>query len=134
MPQENDKIASIQRLLEENKRLLNSESLVRDKELNSLLNDAVLRGDYHMVKTILSLLNPKLPAETLKKTENISRIRKEYDLDKSGSFYPIQMEPKDWFKALEPNLIPKDYDVHKEDLRELTSTDICQIVFGRWKV
>ncbi len=94
--------------LEEYAQWLTSEALVRDEELNNLFNDAVVRGNYHEVMTILGFLNVESPSEMLEKTKQNMRACQKRSLDGSGSVYPVQFEPSDWFKGLTPNLHPKD--------------------------
>lgn len=93
-----------------------SEGLVRDEELNNFFNDAVVRGNYHEVMTILGFLNVESPAETLEKTKQNIRACEKRALDGSGSVYPVQFQPTDWFKALKPNLHPKDLTMSSEAL------------------
>lgn len=102
--------------LEEYARWVSNEGLVRDEELNNFFNDAVVRGNYHEVMTILGFLNVESPAETLEKTKQNMRACERRALNGSGSVYPVQFEPTDWFKALEPNLHPKDLTMSSEAL------------------
>lgn len=103
-------------LLEEYAKWVSSEGLVRDEELNNFFNDAVVRGNYHEVMTILGFLNVESPAETLEKTKQNMRACERRAINGSGSVYPVQLQPNDWFKALEPNLHPKDLTMSSEAL------------------
>ncbi|MGN1167800.1 MAG: hypothetical protein ACI4S2_15385 [Lachnospiraceae bacterium] len=102
--------------LEDYAKWVSSEGLVRDEELNNLFNDAVVRGNYHEVMTILGFLNVESPAETLEKTKQNMRACEKRSLDGSGLVYPVQFQPTDWFKALTPNLHPKDLTMSAEAL------------------
>lgn len=105
-----------QELLEEYARWVSSEGLVRDEQLNNFFNDAVVRGNYHEVMTILGFLNVESPAEMLEKTKQNMRACEKRSLNGSGSVYPVQLQPTDWFKALTPNLHPKDLTMSSEAL------------------
>lgn len=102
--------------LEEYAKWVTTEGLVRDEELNNFFNDAVVRGNYHEVMTILGFLNVESPAETLEKTKQNMRACEKRALDGSGTVYPVQFQPTDWFKALTPNLHPKDLTMSSEAL------------------
>lgn len=103
-------------LLEEYAKWVSSEGLVRDEELNNFFNDVVVRGNYHELMTILGFLNVESPAETLEKTKQNMRVCEKRAINGSGSVYPVQLQPNDWFKALEPNLHPKDLTMSSEAL------------------
>lgn len=102
--------------LEEYAKWVSSEGLVRDEELNNFFNDAIVRGNYHEVMTILGFLNVESPAETLEKTKQNMRACEKRSLNGSGSVYPVQFQPTDWFKAVVPNLHPKDLTMSAEAL------------------
>ncbi len=104
--------------LEEYTRWLSSEGLVKDEEINNLYNDAIVRGFYHEVLTLLGFLNVSSPAETLEITKQKMRISKRRSLDGSSDIYPVSFQPSNWFNALKPNLSPKDLLSSKEKLLE----------------
>lgn len=55
-------------------------------------------------------------AEMQEKTKQNMRACESRALYGSGSVYPVQFQPADWFKALEPNLHPKDLTMSAEAL------------------
>lgn len=97
-------------------RWLSSEGLVQEEKLNNFFNDAVVRGNYHEVLTLLGFLNVSSPAEVLETTKQKMRASLRRSLDGSTDIYPVQFQPSDWFKSLQPNLNPKDLTMATESL------------------
>lgn len=95
---------------------LSSEGLVREEEISSFYNDAVVRGHYHEVLTILGFLNVASPSEALENTKQKMRSSLRRSLDGSTDVYPVQFQPSDWFKSLRPNLSPKDLTMATDSL------------------
>ncbi|MCL2082747.1 MAG: hypothetical protein FWH04_05895 [Oscillospiraceae bacterium] len=95
---------------------LSSEAVVHEEELNNFYNDAVVRGHYHEVLTYLGFLNVSSPAEALEGTKQKMRASLRRSLDASSDVYPVQFQPNDWFKALRPNISPKDLTMASESL------------------
>lgn len=95
-----------------------SEGIVRIEELNSLYNDAVVRGHLHEVLTILGYLNASSIAEELERAKQRMRNSARLSLDESMSIYPVQLQPNNWFKALTPNLNPQDLTMAQESIRD----------------
>lgn len=95
---------------------VSSEGKVKEEEINNYFNDAVVRGNYHEVLTMLGFLNVSSPAEMLEKTKQnmCSCVRR--SLDGSSDIYTVQFQPSDWFKSLRPNLSPKDLLMSQENL------------------
>ncbi len=111
-------ISKKEKNLESYAKWLSSEGLVRDEELNNLYNDAVVRGFYHEVLTLLGFLNVSSPAEALETTKQKMRVSKRRSLDGSSDVYSVNFQPSDWFNALKPNLNPKDLLSSQEHLLE----------------
>lgn len=95
---------------------LSSEALVQEEMLNNLFNDAVVRGNYHEVLTLLGFLNVSSPAEVLESTKQKMRSSLRRSLDGSTDIYPVQFQPSDWFKSLKPNMSPKDLTMATDSL------------------
>lgn len=95
---------------------VSTEGKVREEEINNYFNDAVVRGNYHEVLTMLGFLNVSSPAEMLEKTKQDMRSCVRRSLDGSSDIYTVQFEPSDWFKSLRPNLHPKDLTMSQENL------------------
>ncbi|MDR2964878.1 MAG: hypothetical protein LBU88_03785 [Treponema sp.] len=97
-------------------RWVSSTGLVREEDINNYYNDAVVRGNYHEVLTLLGFLNVSSPSEVLEQTKQKIRASVRRSLDGSSDIYPVQFQPSDWFKALRPNLSPKDLTMATESL------------------
>ena len=95
---------------------LSSEGLVQEEKLSNFYNDAVVRGHYHEVLTLLGFLNVASPSEALENTKQKMRSSLRRSLDGSTDIYPVQFQPSDWFKALRPNLSPKDLTMATDSL------------------
>ncbi|GGY23322.1 hypothetical protein [Paludibacterium paludis] len=93
---------------------LSASGMVKDQELNNLFNDAVVRGYFHEVLTFLGFLNVSSSAESLETTKQNARNASRRSLDESMDVYPVQLQPNNWFKAMQPNLSPKDLTMAKE--------------------
>ncbi|ESS72698.1 hypothetical protein MGMO_50c00140 [Methyloglobulus morosus KoM1] len=92
------------------------EGLVRDEMLNNLFNDAVVRGMLHEVLTTLGYLNVSTTAEELERTKQRMRASQRQSVDASMLIYPVNFQPSNWYKALKPNLSPKDLLMSREVL------------------
>lgn len=97
-------------------RWLSTEGLVEEEKINNMYNDAVVRGNYHEVLTLLGFLNVSSPAEILEDTKQKMRASLRRSLDGSSDVYPVQFQPSDWFRALRPNMSPKDLTMATESL------------------
>lgn len=95
---------------------LSSEGLVQEEQISNFYNDAVVRGHYHEVLTLLGFLNVASPSEALENTKQKMRSSLRRSLDGSTDIYPVQFQPSDWFKSLRPNLSPKDLTMATESL------------------
>lgn len=95
---------------------LSSEGLVQEEQISNFYNDAVVRGHYHEVLTLLGFLNVSSPSEALESTKQKMRSSLRRSLDGSTDIYPVQFQPSDWFKSLRPNLSPKDLTMAAESL------------------
>ena len=98
---------------------LSSEGLVQEEQISNFYNDAVVRGHYHEVLTLLGFLNVSSPSEALENTKQKMRSSLRRSLDGSTDVYPVQFQPSDWFKSLRPNLSPKDLTMAAESQRRL---------------
>ena len=76
----------------------------------------MVRGHYHEVLTLLGFLNVASPSEALENTKQKMRSSLRRSLDGSTDIYPVQFQPSDWFKALRPNLSPKDLTMATDSL------------------
>ena len=91
-------------------RWLSTEGLVQEEIVSNFYNDAVVRGHYHEV------LNVSSPSEALESTKQKMRSSLRRSLDGSSDVYPVQFQPSDWFKALRPNLSPKELTMATDSL------------------
>ncbi|MDO5559630.1 MAG: hypothetical protein Q4F95_08545 [Oscillospiraceae bacterium] len=80
----------------------------KDKELEGLFNDAIVRGFYHEIMTILGFLDIASPAERLQNVKRNTRTSVRRSVTDSGDVLPVSLQPSDWFRALTPNYSPKD--------------------------
>ncbi len=89
-------------------------AMSREAELDNLYNDVVVRGHLHEIMTILGYLNASSISEELEKAKQKMRHSKRISLDESMDVYPVEMQPSDWYRALEPNLAPEDLTMSQE--------------------
>lgn len=102
--------------LEEYAKWVSSEGMVREEKLNNMFGDAVVRGNYHEVLTMLGFLNISSPSETLESIKQNMRSSVRRSLDGSTDIYPVQFQPTDWYKSLRPNMQPKDLTMATDKL------------------
>jgi hypothetical protein len=102
--------------IDEYARWLSSEGLVREEEINNFYNDTIVRGHYHEVLTLLGFLNVSSPSEVLESTKQKMRSSLRRSLDGSTDIYPVQFQPSNWFRALRPNMSPKDLTMATDSL------------------
>jgi hypothetical protein len=102
--------------LDEYARWLSSEGLVREAEINNFYNDTIVRGNYHEVLTLLGFLNVSSHSEVLESTKQKMRSSLRRSLDGSTDIYPVQFQPSNWFRALRPNMSPKDLTMATDSL------------------
>ena len=86
------------------------------EKISNFYNDAVVRGHYHEVLTLLGFLNVASPSEALKNTKQKMRSSLRRSLDDSTDIYPVQFQPSNWFTALRPNVRPKDLTIAADSL------------------
>ena len=87
---------------------LSTTAWTKDKQLEALFNDAIVRGFYHEIMTILGFIDVASPAERLENAKTNLRTSVRRRLDGSGDVYPVSLSPSDWFRALTPNYAPQD--------------------------
>jgi len=80
-------------------------------------NDLVARGRYHEVQSFLAYLDVGSSAELLNDAKASMRNVEMTSLDLSGSVYPVQFQPSDWFKSLATNFTPTDLCLDPEFLK-----------------
>lgn len=93
-------------------------SWTKDQALENLFQDAVIRGFYHEVLTILGFLDVQSPAERLAKVKANRRSSVRRSLDASMEILPVQIQPSNWFRSLSPNFSPKDLTLDRQYLAE----------------
>lgn len=96
-----------------------SQGLVETEKLNNLYNDVVVSGHLHEVLTILGYLNASSIAEELEISKQKLRNSSRLSLDESMTVYPVQFSPNNWFKALTPNINPKDLTMTVDSIRSI---------------
>lgn len=104
--------------LDEYAKWVSTEGRIKEEMINNYYNDAVVRGNYHEVLTMLGFLNVSSPAELLEKTKQNMRGCVRRSLDGSSDVYTVSFQPSNWFKSLKPNLSPKDLVMSKDALTE----------------
>ncbi|MDO5551648.1 MAG: hypothetical protein Q4F76_10785, partial [Lachnospiraceae bacterium] len=93
-------------------------SWTKDQALENLFQDAVIRGFYHEILTILGFLDVASPAERLAKAKANSRSSVRRSLDASMNVLPVQMQPSNWFRSMSPNFSPADLTLDPEYIAE----------------
>lgn len=68
----------------------------------------VTKGYLHETFAILGYLNSASPAESLERAKQSLRHAARGAIDETGSVYPVQFQPSNWFQAMKPNLNPED--------------------------
>lgn len=81
-------------------------------------NDLVARGRYHEVQSFLAYLDLGTSARLLNDAKASMRNVEMSSLDLSGSVYPVQFQPSDWFKSLDSNFTPTDLCLDPEFLKQ----------------
>ncbi|MDE6787877.1 MAG: hypothetical protein K2J47_00965 [Ruminococcus sp.] len=94
--------------LDEYAKWLATTAWTKDHELECLFNDAVVRGFYHEIMTILGFLDVASPAERLSSAKTNRRTSTRRSLDDSMDILPVQFQPSNWFRSLMPNFSPQD--------------------------
>ncbi len=94
--------------LDEYAKWLATTSWTKDHELETLFNDAVVRGFYHEIMTILGFLDISSPAERLTAAKQNKRSSVRRSIDSSRDILPVRFEPSNWFRSLMPNYSPQD--------------------------
>lgn len=93
-------------------------SWTKDQALENLFQEAVIRGFYHEVLTVLGFLDVQSPAERLAKAKANRRSSVRRSLDASMEVLPVQFQPSNWFRSLSPNFSPKDLTLDSQYLTE----------------
>ena len=96
---------------------LTSQSWTKDEELSNLFNDAIVRGYYHEIMTILGFLDVSSAAERLAVSKMNKRSSVRRSLDGSMDILPVNFQPSDWFRRLKPNFSPTDLTSNIESLK-----------------
>ncbi|MDE6519194.1 MAG: hypothetical protein K2K91_01880 [Ruminococcus sp.] len=102
--------------LDEYAKWLATTAWTKDHELECLFNDAVVRGFYHEIMTILGFLDVASPSERLSTAKTNRRTSARRSLDDSMDILPIQLQPSNWFRSLMPNFSPQDLTLGTEYL------------------
>ncbi len=102
--------------LDEYAKWLSTTAWTKDHELECLFNDAVVRGFYHEIMTILGFLDVASPSERLSTAKTNRRTSARRSLDDSMDILPIQLQPSNWFRSLMPNFSPQDLTLGTEYL------------------
>ncbi|MCL2378911.1 MAG: hypothetical protein FWC77_07280 [Defluviitaleaceae bacterium] len=102
--------------LDDYARWLATVAWTKDHELAGLFNDAVVRGYYHEIMTILGFLDVASPAGLLSAVKQNRRASARRSMDASMDVLPVQMQPSNWFRSLSPNFAPTDLTLGKDFL------------------
>ena len=98
-------------------RWLATTAWTKDHELETLFNDAIIRGFYHEVMTILGFLDAESPSERLARAKN-ARISSSWrSLDESREILPVSFQPSNWAHALKSNFSFTDLSMDPEYLQ-----------------
>ena len=103
--------------LEDYAQWLATTAWTKDKELEQLFNDAIVRGFYHEIMTILGFLDVSSPAERLADAKMNKRTSIRRTVDASGTALPVTFQPTDWFRSLTPNFAPQDLTMDMDSLK-----------------
>lgn len=68
----------------------------------------VTKGYLHETFAILGYLNSASPAESLERAKQSLRHSARGAIDETGSVYPVNFQPSNWFEAMKPNINPED--------------------------
>lgn len=108
-------------------RWLATTAWTKDQALENLFQDAVIRGFYHEIMTILGFLDSASPTERLQTAKGNARSSVRRSLDGSMDVYPVQFQPSNWFRALSPNFSPKDLTLDPEFLTRIYQTKLTML-------
>ena len=114
---ENNKQYTKDNKLEDYAQWLATTAWTKDKELEQLFNDAIVRGFYHEIMTILGFLDISSPAERLADAKMNKRASIRRTVDASGTALPVTFQPTDWFRSLTPNFAPQDLTMDMDALK-----------------
>lgn len=99
-------------------RWLATTAWTKDRALENLFQDAVIRGFYHEIMTILGFLDSESPSERLANAKSNTRSSVRRSLDGSMDVLPVQFQPSNWFRTIKPNFSPKDMTLDPSYLTE----------------
>ena len=114
---ENNKQYTKDNKIEDYAQWLATTAWTKDKELEQLFNDAIVRGFYHEIMTILGFLDISSPAERLADAKMNKRASIRRTVDASGTALPVTFQPTDWFRSLTPNFAPQDLTMDMDALK-----------------
>ena len=115
---ERNKKSVAENTLEDYASWLATTAWTKDKQLEALFNDAIVRGFYHEIMTILGFIDVASPAERLESAKTNMRTCVRRRVDGSGEIFPVTLSPTNWFRALTPNYSPKDLLTDPDFLRQ----------------
>ncbi len=98
-------------------RWLATTAWTKDHELEAMFNDAVIRGFYHEVMTILGFVDTESPAERLTKVKNSKIVSSWSSLDESRDVLPVSFQPSNWAHALKSNFNFEDLSMDSSFLK-----------------
>lgn len=81
---------------------------VENAKLSAKYSDAVVRGHSHTVRELLGHLDVRTTAEMLQDAKDSLRESAVSSLFTASNVYPVQMQPADWFLALDTGFTRED--------------------------
>ena len=104
--------------LEAYSRWLAREAPIKDAEQETLFADLVVRGYYHKIRHLLSLLDITTEGGELEAAKEDMRNSSMSSLDESETIYPVNLQPSDWFRSLNTDFKPQDLLLSPDYLRD----------------
>lgn len=94
--------------MEEIKRRLAHITAIKEAELSSQYADAAVRGDSHTVRGFMDRLDIKGSGESLQDAKDSLRESALSSVYAASKVYPVDMQPNDWFEALDTGFTRED--------------------------
>ncbi len=95
--------------------------------LSNKYANAVVRGHTHTVRELLGHLDVRTTAEMLQDAKDALRESALSSLYTASSVYPVQMEPTDWFQALDTGFTREDLSQTPELMEQAIHSKAMQI-------
>ncbi len=104
--------------LENYAKWLANEAPVAQAEIDNYFADLIMRGYYHEVKGHLAYLDVSSLSEHMYEAKSSLRHSSMSSLDETETIYPVNMQPNDWFRALNTDFRSEDLLLDPELLQK----------------